>query len=549
MAYATPQLPSAMRAVRDNYLSLLLSAQAQTPAPFPQQPPQPPPQTWTPGKTFHPSWTSTTPAPPPPPTFSPVTPTPTETDVRLAELAAGLVAAGGVEARQTDTIRRLADELQHSQERLRSLEKSASPKKHTPRSSKHPSSEKKRRSPRQEETPRRTIRFTPSTERRANERSPRDSENVRRTARERTVEIRDVRKIQAELASLRRERAEWVKERERARGESESLAKMLMDIKANTRRLLDEREMHLNVIAKLRAEKEKAERGRKEDCRPAESPIQNQNQSPSRMRSPTREPSPAFSRRAAMEAFAREPSPSSVRNLQFEEMPHEDAGVFREGLEEDDDDDDDDFDLQQDREEELRCELRIVLAENEKMSQRIPALEAECLNLSRRLRKAEADVEANLFAGGDVTHPPVGRRRTGTVRERKREKERLGDGLMCLVEEVEILEGVSEAINFGITPSEAEELEDSLTHYTVVSGEDSGKRERERDFSEAAVVQDVVKRLVHIRSGLSLRYGQWLKAVGEDESCWSGLEVRLRNGNDTVATINTQIVDRLIADD
>ena len=86
-----PTTPS-MRRVHDKYQDLLFTA--------------PGPSAWTLGRHL-----STGAAPPP-----------TDGDVRLAVIRAGLVSSGGVEHRQYETIRRLAAQLQRSERKLRSLE-------------------------------------------------------------------------------------------------------------------------------------------------------------------------------------------------------------------------------------------------------------------------------------------------------------------------------------------------------------------------------------------------------------------------------------------
>lgn len=116
---ATPS----MRDLRDQYLSVLLSGGPRSDMPVSRPMPGPTPITPAPNSFMQQSWT-------PGSRMSAVTWAsplqPGETDLRVAELTAGLVTASDVEKRQAETIRRLAAKLEHAERSERSQQQAVS---------------------------------------------------------------------------------------------------------------------------------------------------------------------------------------------------------------------------------------------------------------------------------------------------------------------------------------------------------------------------------------------------------------------------------------
>lgn len=525
-----------MRGVRDKYLDLLLTGGSGV---TPTAAATPAPAAWTPGHRLSPHTTAHWAARPPPPRpawSSPVSPGPTEGDVRLAEIAAGLVAAGGVEHRQSDTIRRLATQLERSERKLRSLES----RKRRIRSSPLVETEMNPM-PRTaaKNDARRHIRFTPGKERQDGGRRVCSSSPQKPN-----------REVYEELERLRREREEWVNGKRRSEAEARRVSRMLADIKKNTARMLAEREDHLNVIARLQGEVRHLKQ---------RTPMRVVSEFPPATRISSRRdasPVPLFNRRESLENIpnmfedVRESSPASVRDHSFGKAGDNGYASASSGGQDHKRQSAEDHEpavrQPSERERELHEELRLVLEENAKLSQRIPELEAVCFDLSAQLHHAKTATENENAAKAD-------QRISGT-------SESIANELGHLVEELEILEGVSDAINFGMTPSEADQLEETMTnlHLTTDDTDDGVAHGKgSKTSSPAEIVQSIVTRLVQIRARLSFRYGQWLKAVGDDDLTSIGTEATANTGiggNNSLKgstksvdeTMDTQVIDRII---
>lgn len=628
-----------LRSVRDKYLALLLSGSPASPVPAPvSQTPWTPGQHLPRGPTVH--WAS------------PVTPAPTENEVRLAEIAAGLVTAGNTERRHTDAIRRLAGQLDRSEKKIRQLQRRERTSSHVHRESGHAQRASYGDA-------KRNLRFTPRT--------PKHYIPARRAASE------DHRRLSAhpepdddipfreldELQALRGERTHWVKSKERSQKEAARLSTMLSGIKRNTQRLLEERDSHLKVIASLQDQISEGRRNaiftRSEVGLPSERVNDIEHVTPprgyeTRSRSPQLQrdaeqrahSSPArenLQRRMASplnnNAFQRYPSPHELERAEPGNRPESEdmerqwrghrptpntrrADAFDDvgqGL--------DSPAIQSTREHELQHELSLVIEENGKLTDRVSNLERECTELVKRVRfdmtpQHYEHGDRPQVAGGSI--PPYGNRPPPTtpVREESHGDPLLGAHLPMeserpatntpmredphdtivqsekhssdpkgpsdasasreddqwpqvnvylskLLEEVEVLEGVSQAIQFERTPSEAERLEQTLTDLgesrTYVDTDSKNSPAQNKNAPEATgstpqVLLDTVKRIGRIRSSLSLKYGKWLEAVAEDASntCddtqLSVVGVQEQevsaNADDTTASMNTEVINKLI---
>lgn len=386
---------------------------------------------------------------------------------------------------------------------------------------------------------RRHIRFTPGKERR---------DGGRRVAS--SSPKKPGRDVYEELERLRREREEWVNGRRRSEAEARRVSRMLADIKKNTARMLAEREGHLNVIARLQGEVSDLKQ------RPSTQVVR---EFPPATRIPSRgdgSPVPLFNRRESLENIpnifedVRESSPASVRDHTFGKAGDNGYASASSGAQDHERQSVEDHEpavrQPSERERELHEELRLVLEENAKLSQRIPELEAVCFDLSTRLHHAEAGTQ-------NESAVEVDQHKSGTT-------ESIANELGHLVEELEILEGVSDAINFGMTPSEADQLDETMTNLQLTV-DDADNRvapaEGSRTSPPAEIVQSIVTRLVQIRARLSFRYGQWLKAVGDDDLTSLGTEANANAGiryNNSLKgstrsvdeTMDTQVIDRII---
>lgn len=136
---------------------------------------------------------------------------PMDADLRLAEITAGLVAATDKERRQTDTIRRLAIQLERSENQVKILQK-------TPPESTPPARRKSRK------------------RREDNYHNGDGDENG---------------DAQYELEELRRQRREWRQKDKMSKKEARAAANLLTDIRRSAERVLAERDGHLRVIASL----------------------------------------------------------------------------------------------------------------------------------------------------------------------------------------------------------------------------------------------------------------------------------------------------------
>lgn len=578
MAASSPYAATpSMRGVRDKYLDILLTGGKQpptTPAPSPNPPPL-----WTPGKHLPTAqnmnvWTS------------PVTPTvPSEHDVRLAEIAAGLVAAGGVEHRQTDTIRRLAEQLERSEKKVRDLEHDTRRRSSGRRRKTHELLEDEDRTQtrrRSRNDIQRHIRFTPAKQDeeiedlqyRRESRTP-----TARTPKRSSVE----KKLIAELHNLKKEKDTWRKEKLRSKEEAEKLSRMLVDIRRNTQRLLTERDEHLKTISTLQEEVQRQRRtaellsactdervsSRRRNSPPREArhtltrahnnernyshgrisptgsispvregPIPMQSILEDRMKSGTHDRNPGenfISMHVPGNSFQTPNAPAMGFDQRYvntdlqedfcqaldytgEQRPGEDiSGILEQPVE---------------REYALRQELKLVLEENERLTERVPVLEAEVQDLNRRLeettiRHTIGVQVTNLNdhqAGGEITAPNASAGNQQYAEPAENAQRAVGSGneeisqeLMGLVEELDVLESVCGAVNFGINPSEADELQDTMSTVNITQQEASPRQNVATvGVTSVVLVRNMVNRLTRIRTGLSVRYGQWLQAVAND---------------------------------
>ncbi|KAI0558259.1 UDP-N-acetylglucosamine transporter ROCK1 [Gracilaria domingensis] len=606
MATATPLdgTPS-LRSVRDKYLALLLTGNpASNTAPSPQA------TNWTPGQHL--------PQAPAVHWASPVTPAPTENDVRLAEIAAGLVAAGNAEKRHTDAIRRLAGELDRSERKVRHLERRRRASSHVPRESGHRVSfgEAKRK-----------IRLSP--------RAPKYDVPVRRAASEdhrrpsQHFDERDIliQKELDELYSLRRERDDWLKSKERSDKEARRLSVMLADIKRNTQRLLEERHSHLKVISRLQDEVSECKRNAvltDVDEKIASGRVSNiENVTPPRARG-KRDTSPASALRASGTYADMDPL-DIRREPEFEQLEREWHGhrsipSSRGRNFHDVDQVSPSPVLHNRREQELREELRLVIEENGKLTERVSSLEQECTELVKRVRfgptvYSREDKIRPVFeercipenhpsrqspsmsdAQHDMCRPQVNpealprseSERAAAIPPLREEAQRdapvayhpqenveqsspvsavpkrasspsLEEGLVKLLEEVDVLEGVSQAIHFERSPSEAERIQDTLELPELngdhMSGEvhDGPRPVPVSSNSPRQVLLNTVNRLERIRSSLSLKYGKWLEAVANDETACDETQLSAgsvdappKNQEITTGSMNTEVINKLI---
>ncbi len=198
--------------------------------------------------------------------LSPVTPEaiPLDADVRLAEITAGLVAASDKERRQTDTIRRLALQLEQSENRIRHLKGDG------------------------------------------------DEGTRRRSGRRRRLNVDD---MFIELEELRRERKEWMKKEKIARKEARAVMSLLSDVQRSVEKVVAERDGYLRMIASLQQQLYEAEpRASPGNNSPSRPPPYRRSHTPQTHTSPP--PQPAFSETAQSgpegNTNAREPTAQSV---------------------------------------------------------------------------------------------------------------------------------------------------------------------------------------------------------------------------------------------
>lgn len=404
----TPRTPS-LRQTRDTYVNLLLST------PPTQQP------SWTPGQnlpTPHVHWAS------------PVTPL-SDNQIRVAEVAAELVAAGDCERRNKQALREMADKLERSERANRHLA-------------------------RRVRAPRRNIDF--------------DTPNVQ-TRRRSSLGMED-----NQVAVLRAERLAWIAERQR-------LSVMFTDIKRNTDRLLaqrsadkaqllqleEERERHLKLIAHLQQLHNFKSHHQPQDL-----------------------PCPQIYQHASRNAELHTP----------DTFDHQAAN------------------------EELRSELQMALDENAKFGDRNAVLQAAIQRLEQRLdhkRELQADYAQLVHTFNDMVH-----RQADGARQRKEEghdnqdqDDDLGEQIQELEAEVDFLEAVSAAMQFNISPSDADRLQETLTQIqdggtqmlsssSTLSGDDKPSLPHR--------LRHLSKRLATIRDQHCLKYGRWLEAVANDST-------------------------------
>lgn len=206
------------QAQRDRALALLLSGQKSTIRKQVSPPPttrrRPSFEPWTDGKNRAVDLE-------PEPRLSPVTPVstilPLDADVRLVEITAGLVAASDKERRQTDTIRRLALQLERSQKQIMELKNNVAGN---------------------------------------YDASSGVDEYRRKSSRRRGASADD---MAIELEKLRRERKEWMKKERSHKKDTHAASIMLSDIVRTADRVLAEKNMFLRRIATLQQQLYEAE--------------------------------------------------------------------------------------------------------------------------------------------------------------------------------------------------------------------------------------------------------------------------------------------------
>lgn len=576
MATAMPQdnTPS-LRGARDKYLALLLSAgqpnvnpsqSSAIPPIVPTTKPSAPMQSssvnesWTPGQKFPgvpPTWNSAQ------PWTSPVTPTPTEGDVRLAEMAAGLVAAGGMERRQADTIRQLSGELERSEKRVEQLTRARRDIRdgfeHAIRTSSHEKARKsihfQPRVSRRESFAGRGYDFDQdivsndperNLTRRMSERIVPDRRSLSRRASERRISSRqslnsrEKEKLK-ELENLRRERNQWLMAQEKSEKDAASLSNMIANIKKNTKRLIVERDDHLKVIARLQDEVGECKQSDVRRFSAIEEHVVTKESSPDprsrhhsyiSQRDSRRRSMRNYQPMAPVEEYEEEHYESaSVSSLQMQGAVHEHSlqhGVKQEFS----------------RERELAKELQVVLEENARLTGRIPQLEAHCQDLSSRLEQTERKQSV-------VQHAQENR-------PRQIDDNEVLDALCGVLDEMDILEAVAGAVKFKIDPTEVDQLQETFTQLDLDHTRPTVRQEKYRKESSetcpVASLKKLTNRLEQVRNGLAVSYGQWLQDVGEDAqtSTLDDTSVLLEGSNDKTeelpTTMNTKVIENLIAE-
>lgn len=181
------------------------------------------------------------------------------------------------------------------------------------------------------------------------------------------------------------------------------------------------------------------------------------------------------------------------------------------------------------REAALAEELRIVLQENAALHERMPQLENHCQQLERRLLHMENlpnRTKAPVADAGSKTSPGAyldSRCNAAPVSNDEGEL-RLkldSDRINRLVEEVDVLEGVADAIRFGTGVATGMTTATNMDGTTVegitmtsLGERPTGEARHKAAVDDANVLGAVADRVARIRSSLSIKYGQWLEAVG-----------------------------------
>jgi hypothetical protein len=506
-AAAAAGTPS-MREVRDQVLSVLLSGggsamhgQPHTQPyaqPYSQPYPLPHPQSpWTPGSRMSAV------------TWSPRPRTqPAEADVRVAELTAGLVAAGDVERRQAETIRRLAAQLERTEKKVL-----PAAERHARRSCREEFEEADARDlPRErraERTPVSSSRVrngeklsagkpakvlsfatTPAKEKPARRPSKKSGgESEIDLLRRKVAELEGIGKLAEENASLRADRAA-------ADAEAGQLAAVLADIRKTAATLVADREQLVSTIRVLREHqaKQSIQPLRLPEDTPAHQyPLRYQDPTTPVRISPDQRPP-----RQQMKQGAHDASPDSVQCADF--GAPSDSGIINSaaifGREPDQ--------QQQEQQEhgsespmegELRAELRDVLDENSALSARISELEQAQLQLEQQSKHSQPQPPPQIDA----------------------------DLLEDLQAEVEILASVTECIQFDMGSEGVAHAQATLTMFdgTSASGlahhhfqrNSNGPRSRDGIQSDEVVLQSLVLQITTIRHSIALKYGEWLYAA------------------------------------
>ena len=562
-ATASPHPVPSLRNMRDTYVNLLLSNGTQ-----PADPPPPitPRAKWTPGQSLG--------APPREHAVhwaSPVTPVLTENEIRVAEVAANLVAAGDAEKRNKDAIRALADKLEQTERRNRELEA-------TVRTEEKRKKEKRRVSYGEA---RRNIHFTPRTPRRS---GALDNGSERRRSRKMERESFHEYPFHLELDSLRMEKAQWLQEREKFRS-------MMSDIKRNTTLLLDERQKlrrqcdasaeernsHLQVIARLQSQLMEMKQ-REETYAVGSSgsnPLPNRDQRHHRRDADdlhVEEQSDRY-RQSTPEYMSLRRSGESGEGHRDSNRGHHLAASSQTGRENSIADEMSGIQDEFGREEELQTELHLVNQENIRVSERNASLVEENLQLKEQmmlLEKEHADFREILKDRKQSSSPSdvmqVGVTKLGVIPSGITSAAQLKG----LLDEVNLLESVSYAIHFETTPSEADRAQETLTDVGSFTSDQECSRnptpkKRVRttsatDQPEIAgkegpleMIKHVVHRLAGVRVDLCSKYGKWLEAVANDVSSTAIDTIQTTVGKERVTVfdissecMNTEVINELV---
>lgn len=487
MAGTTPSGEGSMRGVRDQVLALLLSGtKSGTPAQASAST-----STWTPGAKLRSGGVLTSPVTPAP------SPLPNDTDLRLAEITAGLVAATDRERRLADTIRKLAVELERSEVRIQQLGNDRDKvREHSP--------EKRQRAARRRSEPLQDGRGA----------------GIERTARRATCTPRQWTDMHSELEQLRREKKEWTRREKIAQKESNRMMTMFGDIRKNTQRVLEERDAHLRVIATL--QQQLSERQPATSANMLHTPGEyatGEAIAQSQMRAAPASPVPLVDlcsrQQGDRHSFRQVPS-ASVPFPEFE-SDHESAVTSPPDRTLSSADDIAPRRSSQTRraiEDELRGELQLVVAENTALYDTVSKLQQNCNVLQARI--AQYDDQAKLANNGVKTLASE----EAKSEEMRQAKERFNN----LEDELRILEGVIEALEFSLDTDDAERLQQTLStigfeagdvlkpHPTPRVNDEGDKREAEGgDIFDA--INRATQRLADVRCSIANKYGRWLADV------------------------------------
>lgn len=568
-----------------------------------------------------------------------------DADLRLAELTAGLVAAGDIHTRQADTIRRLTDEQQRSHRRDRS-HREKRPTSSRSRRDRVSDPEPRRRRTRDEvdHQPRRRShgdaydrdirddyherdnrfvldedddRFSSSSAHRATRpsstrqsrrddldhvddgyaRSPspepsRSTRTARRTTRHihfspastrtkrpstfsapveptrshpaHNPDFVEMARLREELSRLRSEREEWSVQRQQKESEAAAYSSLLADLNRNTQRLLQERSNHLNAISRLQDDLSRRPDEKEEEERHHTSPIAQRSplshsHSPPRRDygrplSPIPPSAPPSAPASPPMASASKRSPSctvTLPPLPRQRSPRAPVEESRTAVPLGSDASSERGAIVVNETQELQTELRLVLEENARLSEQIPALEARYREMSDKWQDAQVRLQEQAQEPPPVSSANFAH---GIEAAQGRSPVLQMDDVARLVEEIDILESVSDAIHFGTgrpsgaSPNVTGAIDvtstglDTTTVGNVARRRRSGREEQARNDNGVA---DAVERLGRIRASLSLKYGQWLEALANQSlTCGGGDDAATATLSSTGAMSETDDVNR-----